>query len=80
MLVDVLAAFIRKDGRQAGRIMIDDSNNRLKATNTGETALEEELHMIRLEALTIKTCGVMMEHLRRTFLIFCDALPHTTSC
>jgi aarF domain-containing kinase len=75
MLVDVLAAFIRKDGRRAGRVMIDDSNNRLKATNTGEAALEEERYIDKIEALTIKACGegYLMENLGTYISYICDA-------
>jgi aarF domain-containing kinase len=75
MLVDVLAAFIRKEGRRAGRLMIDDSNNRLKVTNTGEVALEEEHYIDKIEALTIKASGkdYLMENLGQYISYICDA-------
>jgi aarF domain-containing kinase len=75
MLVDVLAAFIRKEGRRAGRLMIDDSNNRLKVANTGEVALEEEHYIDKIEALTIKASGkdYLMENLGQYISYICDA-------
>jgi aarF domain-containing kinase len=75
MLVDVLASFIRKDGRRAGRLMIDDSNNRLLATDPGEVALEEDRYIDKIEALTIKASGegYLMEHLGTYISYICDA-------
>lgn len=72
VIVDVLAAFIRKQGRIAGRLMIDDSNARLK----GDTlALEEEKYIDKIEALTIdaNTSGYLMERLGSYISYICDA-------
>ena len=41
LLVDVLAAFVRKDGRKAGRLMIADSNSKLCAAAQQDRALNE---------------------------------------
>jgi aarF domain-containing kinase len=75
MLVDVLASFIRKDGRRAGRLMIDDSNNRQLATNPNEAALDEERYIDKIEALTIKASGenYLMEHLGIYISYICSA-------
>ena len=42
IIVRILAAFIRRQGRLAGRLMIDDSNRRLEEANMNDAALEEE--------------------------------------
>lgn len=65
VIVDVLSAFIRRQGRRAGRLMIDDSNQRLQEANMMETALEEEKFIDKIEALNVKATGsdYLMEHL-----------------
>jgi len=62
LIINVLTAFIRKDGRRAGRLMIDDSNRRLAGQ---DTAKDEELYIDKIEALTIKASDkdYFMEHL-----------------
>lgn len=72
VIVDVLAAFIRRQGRIAGRLMIDDSNNRLKGD---ASALQEEKYIDKIEALTIKAgnSGYFMESLGSYISYICDA-------
>ena len=63
LISDVLAAFIRCDGRKAGRSMIDDSNTRLESI--GDHSVDAEKFIDRMEQLTIKAQGenYFMEHL-----------------
>jgi len=48
--------------------MIDDSNNLLRASQSGDKAVDEELYIDKIEALTIAASGedYFMEHLVRT--------------
>jgi predicted unusual protein kinase regulating ubiquinone biosynthesis (AarF/ABC1/UbiB family) len=73
IIVAVLTAFIRKKGRDAGRLMIDDSNRRL--ASSGDRAREEEKYIDKIEALTIKasTKGYLMERLGTYISYICDA-------
>jgi predicted unusual protein kinase regulating ubiquinone biosynthesis (AarF/ABC1/UbiB family) len=77
VLIDVLSAFIRKDGRKAGRCMIDDSNSKmLQSTNMkDQVAINEEQYIDKIEMLTIKasTEGYFMEHLGTYISYICDA-------
>lgn len=75
LIIDVLGAFVRKQGRLAGRLMIDDSNSKLRAAETGDSAREEELYIDKIEMLTIKasTKGYLMEHLGTYISYICDA-------
>jgi predicted unusual protein kinase regulating ubiquinone biosynthesis (AarF/ABC1/UbiB family) len=75
VLIDVLAAFIRRKGRIAGRAMIDDSNRMLRATDSGDAALDEERYIDKIEALTIRasTKGYFMEHLGTYISYICDS-------
>lgn len=70
---DILAAFIRKKGRRAGGLMIEDSNFRLKGTE--EQAVNEELFIQKIEAMTNKAAGpdYLMEHLGSYITTICDA-------
>jgi predicted unusual protein kinase regulating ubiquinone biosynthesis (AarF/ABC1/UbiB family) len=72
-IVDILAAFIRKQGRISGRLMIDDSNSRLLAA--GDHALDEERFIDKIEALTIaaKQKGYFMQHLGQYISYICKA-------
>jgi len=47
--------------------MIDDSNNRLSASQSGDHALDEELYIDKIEKLTIAASGsdYLMENLGR---------------
>lgn len=75
-IVDILAAFIRKQGRVAGRRMIDDSNSRLRRMEDGrDHALEEEKYIDKIEALTIaaSTSGYFMEHLGTYITYICES-------
>jgi predicted unusual protein kinase regulating ubiquinone biosynthesis (AarF/ABC1/UbiB family) len=75
IIVDVLAAFIRKDGRKAGRLMIDDSNSKLYAAHIQDHAQHEEEYINKIEALTIRatTKGYLMEHLGSYISYICNA-------
>ena len=70
---DILAAFIRKNGRRAGGLMIEDSNFRLRGTK--EQALNEELFIQKIEGMTTKAAGpdYLMEHLGSYITTICDA-------
>jgi aarF domain-containing kinase len=71
LIVDILTSFIRKDGRRAGRLMIDDSNLR----NSGDEAEAEELYIDKIEALTIQANSkdYFMEHLGTYISYICEA-------
>lgn len=75
MLVDILASFIRKDGRKAGRLLIDDSYNRLLETEKKQIVLDEERYIDKIEALTIRASGknYFMEHLGTYISYICEA-------
>lgn len=64
-IVDILAAFVRKQGRKAGRLMIDDSNTRLYSSKSGDKAVDEEEFIDKIEWLTIQAASpdYFMEHL-----------------
>ena len=75
-IVDILSAFIRKQGRKAGRLMIDDSNSRLRRLNDRhDQALDEEQYMDKIEALTnaTRTKGYFMEHLGTYISYICES-------
>jgi len=75
-IVDILAAFVRKRGRIAGRRMIDDSNSRLRsALDSEDHALEEETFLDKIEALTIaaNTRDFFMEHMGTYITYICEA-------
>mmetsp|Transcript_30514 Transcript_30514/g.74104 ORF Transcript_30514/g.74104 Transcript_30514/m.74104 type:complete len:843 (+) Transcript_30514:326-2854(+) len=74
LISDVLAAFIRCDGRRAGQLMMADSNERLRTTvsssnstktSGGDHSRDEELFLNKIEWLTVKAAGkdYFMEHL-----------------
>lgn len=69
-IVDILAAFIRKDGRKAGRLMIEESN-----TRTVAAAVHEEHFVDKIEQLTIAANGAdyLMEKLGTYITMICDA-------
>ena len=73
LISDVLAAFIRCEGRKAGRIMIDDSNSRLRGL--GDRALEEERYIDKIEMLTIEAKGkAYLMHKLGTYITYiCNA-------
>jgi predicted unusual protein kinase regulating ubiquinone biosynthesis (AarF/ABC1/UbiB family) len=73
LLSDVLAAFIRCEGRIAGRRMIDDSNSRLRAV--GDHSIEEELYIDKIEKLTIEAKGkpYLMEKLGTYITYICNS-------
>ena len=83
VLIDVLSAFIRRDGRKAGRCMIDDSNSKfLSATASSSSskmkadmAINEEQYIDKIELLTTKasTEGYFMEHLGTYISYICEA-------
>lgn len=73
LIVSILTAFIRCDGRKAGRLMIDDSNSRMFVL--GEGVVDEASYIDKIEALTIKARGkdYLMEHLGAYISYICDA-------
>lgn len=73
-IVGVLAAFIRRQGRHAGRLMIDDSNRRLEEAHVKDVALEEEKFIDKIEALNIKATGkdYLMENLGSYISYICS--------
>jgi predicted unusual protein kinase regulating ubiquinone biosynthesis (AarF/ABC1/UbiB family) len=73
LISDVLASFIRKDGRTAGRRMMEDSNSRME--EGAGYALEEERYLDKIEGITIRASGkgYLMEHLGKYIAEICDA-------
>lgn len=71
LIVDVLTSFIRKDGRRAGELMIDDTNIR----NSDDQARAEELYLDKMEALTARAHGsdFFMEQLGTYISYICEA-------
>ena len=72
-IVDILTAFIRKNGNRAGRLMIDDSNARLRGT---DQALQEELFIKQIEMLTDHAkddSNYVMKNLGYYITWICDA-------
>jgi predicted unusual protein kinase regulating ubiquinone biosynthesis (AarF/ABC1/UbiB family) len=78
LISDVLAAFIRKDGAKAGRLMMEDSDKRLDASNG--RSVHQQAYIDKIEALTIKACGpgYLMEHLGvyLSYIFECAAKHH----
>lgn len=74
-IVSILAAFIRKQGRKAARLMIDESNNRLRASQSSDHALDEEQYIDKIELLTIQAASkdYFMEHLGTYISYICNA-------
>jgi aarF domain-containing kinase len=74
-LVDILAAFVRKQGRNAGRLMIDDSNVRLWDSKTGDRAVDEEDFIDKIDWLTVQASSpdYFMEHLGSYITYICKA-------
>lgn len=66
---------MRKDGRKAGRLMIDDSNSKLRASHVHDCAKNEEEYIDKIEALTIRASskGYLMEHLGSYISYICNA-------
>jgi predicted unusual protein kinase regulating ubiquinone biosynthesis (AarF/ABC1/UbiB family) len=78
-IVSILAAFIRKQGREAGRLLIDESNSRLRriASCGGDQqlAVDEERYIDKVELLTIRASSkdYLMEHLGAYISYLCNA-------
>jgi predicted unusual protein kinase regulating ubiquinone biosynthesis (AarF/ABC1/UbiB family) len=72
LISDVLAAFIRKDGAKAGRLMMDDSDKRMEASH-GRSVHQQE-YIDKIDALTVRACGpgYLMEHLGVYISFICD--------
>ena len=70
---DVLAAFVRKDGRKAAMHMVDSSNNILKSS--GDKAVDEEEFFRKIEYITIQASGAnyLMQHLGSYITYICQA-------
>lgn len=73
LISDVLASFIRKDGRTAGRRMMEDSNSHME--EGAGYALEEERYLDKIESITLRASGkgYFMEHLGAYIAEICDA-------
>lgn len=69
-IVDILASFVRKDGRKAGRLMIEESNTRSRLA-----AVNEERFIDKIEELTIAANGTdyLMEKLGTYISFICEA-------
>lgn len=75
LIVDILAAFIRKQGRRAGRLMIDDSNVRLSECDPTLHSKDEDEYIDKIEHLTIQASqkGYLMENLGSYITYICEA-------
>jgi aarF domain-containing kinase len=73
LISDVLAAFIRRNGRRAGERMMEDSNYRM--ASSGERSVDEEQFLDRIEGLTEKAHGkdYFMQHLGKYITFICDS-------
>jgi len=73
LISDVLAAFIRLQGRKAGQRMIEDSNARAK--DEEGRVVDEERFLDKIEKLTIEASGkeYLMENLGTYITIICNA-------
>lgn len=79
IIVDILGAFIRREGRKAGALMISDSNDRLSTSKSGDKALDEEKFIDKIESISLKaTSGdeYLMEHLGSYISFICDAAAY----
>jgi aarF domain-containing kinase len=78
-IVSILAEFIRKNGRKAGLIMIDNSNRRLQKENNDQElrqhALQVETFLTKIEYLTIQASGkdYFMQKLGEYISYICQA-------
>jgi predicted unusual protein kinase regulating ubiquinone biosynthesis (AarF/ABC1/UbiB family) len=79
-LVSILTAFIRKQGREAGRLLIDESNSRMRRNaipghQDGLYAVDEERYIDKVELLTIRASSkdYLMEHLGSYISYLCKA-------
>jgi aarF domain-containing kinase len=75
LLVDILTAFIRRKGREAGRLLIDSSNRLLRESKSEEHAIDEEKFIDIIEAMNKKatTKDHIMEHLGYYITKICNA-------
>jgi len=73
LVSDVLASFIRKDGRKAAGYMIDNSNAMLKSV--GDKAIDEEEFTRKIENITIEAAGknYLMQKLGTYISWICNA-------
>ena len=76
LISDILAAFIRCEGRKAAWLMMEDSNMRLKELNDG--AVDVQRYIDKIESLTIKASGsdYLMENLGSYITTICNAAAH----
>ncbi|CAB9514328.1 ABC1 family protein C21C3.03, mitochondrial [Seminavis robusta] len=72
-LVDILAALIRRQGRMAGRLMIDSSNRLLR--ESADHAIDEELFIDKIAAMNKKATSkdYLMENLGTYITTICQA-------
>ncbi|KAG7339398.1 2-octaprenylphenol hydroxylase [Nitzschia inconspicua] len=73
LISNVLAAFIRCDGRRAGQLMIEDSDSRLAAA--GDHSVDEEGFLRVIESITMQASGkeYLMEKLGTYITQICNA-------
>lgn len=73
LISDILACFIRKDGRTAAMHMVDSSNYILKSV--GDKAIDEEEFFKKIELVTIAASGkdYLMQKLGTYISYICDA-------
>ena len=73
LISDILANFIRKDGRSAAIRMVDSSNSILKSS--GDKAVDEEKFFDKIEYITIEanSAKYLMQHLGTYITYICDA-------
>ena len=72
-IVEILTSFIRRQGRRAGRLMIDGSNRLLRAS--GDHAIDEERFIDKIEGMNKKATqkDYLMENLGTYISTICDA-------
>jgi aarF domain-containing kinase len=72
-IVDILAALIRRQGRLAGRLLIDSSNRLLR--DSPDHAIDEELFIDKIEAMNKKATSkdYLMQHLGTYITTICNA-------
>ena len=75
IIVDILTAFIRRKGRDAGRLLIDSSNRLLRQADSQDHAVDEELFIDKIEIMNRKatTKGNTMESLGVYISQICNA-------
>jgi len=75
LIVSILASFINNDGRKAGRLMIEDSNQRRINELKDTVAVDEDGYIGKIEAMTKMASGenYLMEKLGTYITYICEA-------